>query len=374
MKEIKEIDEIELTLQCGKISRVLPQYWNATYEWKNHNVKPNGLLGFAKYLQKIKVGLNDIKKFYEDDFNKDNSNSIDDYIALFNNILAQIDEILLDRTNAEKVKKTYRIAGKVDSSDLHYAYYKNLIKMNAFVYDDKNEMYGFTNTAYQKLVPLAKKIFMIEKMCSFTTRKFWQNEITDIKNFNLKKQYKIIARVMMPENWRPVSNKKFVEQFYQKKIYSSASIIDEKHLDNVFSTCSGKYAILILKFDNNKFVCADSDDAFSEEFINGANPYSDRTEYTDVNLVDEENINEDKHKLFSIGVELFTPKGILNKLKYAYQYSEVNLKNAEIVGVISPNKQSNNYAKEQAEKHNVPLYCMDKTPDWFEIFEEEKTE
>ena len=359
MEKNEQNKKVEIKLQCGKISRILPKYWNFTYEWKNLNVKPNGLLGFASYLQKMKVGLKDIKKFYEQDFNENNDYSIDTYIALFNNLLSQIDDILLNKSNIKQIKKAYRIRGKVDISNLHYDYYKKLINKNAFVYNDNKDMYGFSNAAYEKLAPLAKKIFMIEKMCSFTTRKFWQNEITDIKDFNIKKPYTIIARVILPENWRPIGNKKFIKEYYKKRIYTSASLIDKSHTENVFSSYSSKYALLILKFDNDKFICADNDDAFSEEFINGANPYADKTEYTFVNLVDEQEIDNNEHKLYSIGVEIFTPKGILNKLKYDYQYSEINMKNAEIVGVISPNKSSNEFAESQAKKINVPVYYTD---------------
>ena len=87
--------------------------------------------------------------------------------------------------------------------------------------------------------------------------------------------------------------------------------------------------------------------------MNGKNPFNDQNKYTTLNKVSSEISDKKTFDLFSSAIEITTPQGILNNLDV---YSEVNVKNAKVVGVISDSSKNYQFCKEQAKKLNVPLF------------------
>ena len=350
--------EIVFDIKGKKISRDLPKHWGYDISDIFCSTK-NAFMDFCRYVHKMQRALFEIKKFYKEEFNKDNSYTIDEYIGIFDNTIEKLNGLILNEEwlKTSKKNKTYLPLDKQNTFAISHReqYYK--LNRKAFVFEYGSEMVGFSDEAYGEILSLAKKIFMIEKMCSFTTRKFWQKEITDVKDLDLQnKPFKIIARVIMPKNWRANEDNKTVMNYYNNKIYTSSSLIDEKHKTNLFMFQNWKHsraAILILEYDDKKFLCADTNDSFSEENINGLNPLDSHAFYSTVSRIDQENVNENNHEFFSQAVEIATPKGIISKL---WGVSEINMKNAKVVGVIAPNKISIEFAKEEAEKRNVPLF------------------
>lgn len=340
----------------SNIKRKLPKRWEVDVT-KNQSTT-NGLIDLSTYVMHMHRALLDIKQYYEEDFNNDNTYSIDDYISLFNLSVKKINKLLLNRYNAiSSTNKDYEFDVENSFCTFMKFQYRKLNK-KAFVFDKNSlDMYGFTDETYEKLLPLVNKIFMIEKMCSFTTRKFWEKEITKIENFEPEKPYKIIVRVITPMNWRSYDNSIVAHNYFKNKIYTSASLIDEqtnKNLINYAEWSFTKAAILILAYDNNSFVCAKETDTYSEEYINKEMPPIGNADfYSSVNLVDEEIKNDNLHEFFSKGLEIATPKAILENV---WNFTEVDMKNPKVVGVISPNKKSTKYAKQFADEYNVPLY------------------
>ena len=358
--------ETNLRTENVKIHRQFPQRWEKDIVEMFSTT--NGLVDFSRYTINMDRALKSIKKFYENEFNQDpliksSENTIDDYLQIFNNITGKIAKIILDKeyTNGYdfddysfNTEFNFCVLSKNDYDKLN----KNLFYIKTNLKFKKNrhnvDLLGFNDATYKKLLPLAKEMFMLEKYCSFVTRKFWQKEITSIIELDLKKPFKIITRVLFPENWREGKNKKELEKFYNNKIYESASLIDEQHKINlIFASETIVAALLILEYDEDKFLCANLSDAYSEEYINNKNPFVKKSFYSSVSKINSYKDKDNIHEFFADATEIATPKGIL---AYNYTYNEVDMKNAKVVGVIAPNEKSVEFAKKEATKRGVPLF------------------
>ena len=359
MSIIKNINKDEFVYNIGhkKISRFLPQEWGL--ERKTPFTTTNGFKVLCRYTYKMNNALQNIKKFYKKEFNSDNSYTIDEYIGIFQNLVNKINDIV--------TKKSCLLDDKEYNEDLPFEKQRNFVtyererkilktaNKQAFVWDS-GEMIGFSKDAYLKLLPLVKKMFMIEKMCSFTTRKFWKSEMTKPRKIDMNKPFKLVVRVVFPQNWRNIDQSHNIADYYRNKKYVSASIIDEKHIKNLFMYNLWKHseaALLLLDCNEQNFVCADATDSYSEEAIDGIIPFNDDFFASQVNRVDYIRRNKKDYDFFSNAVEISTPKGVLSEIKGV---SEVNLKNPKIIGVIAPNKISTEYAKKLAQKNKVPFY------------------
>ena len=111
-------------------------------------------------------------------------------------------------------------------------------------------------------------------------------------------------------------------------------------------------AILLLEYDDKSFVCADAEDDFSEEEIDGFSTSETQTEYTNVFAVSNDNVNGKQHKIFANAVETATPMSIFRMLDHSL-YSEVNMKDPKVFGVVAPNEESIEFAKKIAEQYKV---------------------
>ena len=346
-------------MSSSKIIRLLPKNWNNSR--KAVSERTYGDIEFALYCEKLYASLLGIQKFYQEDFDSKNVCKISEYIDCFNDRYEQFLNLSINNSQEiEELYKKYTEKGFDIKTIGRFKVFDQIKHRNSLIYkiNSSGEIKGFTEEGYKIVKSIAKDLFLIEKLCSFTTRQYWFDELTDIKDLDINGEFKILVKCIFPKNWRSDSASKELKEYYNNRIYSSASLIDEKHKDNLFTaTGANVTALLVLNCDNESFVCASKTDNYSEESIDNVNCLEYKQEYTNIMLQDKSRHNGKMHKLYAEAVECETPKNILNNLK---KYSEVNLKNPKTVAVIAPNKISLNFAKKQAEKYNVPLLTFTK--------------
>lgn len=339
-----------------KVTRVLPKSWRN----RIFGEKVFGDVEFATYCKKLYTSLLGIKKYYKSDFNKDNTHPIDEYIDLFNDLY---DKFLNLSISNNQINKYFEECKKKEIDvDLNgrFDIFENLLQRNKDIYktNAKNETTGFTENGYNQVKKIAKQMFVMEKLCAFTTRKFWKNELTNIDKLNLKSKFKILVKCVMRDEWRQDHKSKDEQEFLNDRIYCSASLIDENSKEKLFALTSiDTFAIMIMDCDEKDIICASNKDSYSEEHIDNQNLIKDKKEFTKILLQDNIAINGKNHKLFAEAVECETPKNILKNIK---RYSEVNLRSAKPIGIICPNLQSEKFCQKQAKKLNLPLYSFEK--------------
>ena len=342
----------------SKIIKLLPKTWNNRNKAFSEMVY--GDKEFVIYCNKLYESLTGIKKFYENDFNKDNVCTIDEYLGFFNNLYNKFLNISIDdKSIIDDYFKSCKNL-KIDiNSRARFNIFDKIKYRNNKIYklNNKHEVTGFTEYGYDEISKIAKQLFMIEKLCSFTTKKFWKNELTDIKDLDLNSKFEILVKCVFSVHWRSDNNSTELKNYYKERIYSSASLIDENHKENLFALPKTDiFAILILDGKEEDIVCASKTDSYSEEYIDNKNLLEYKQEYTNVLLQDQTHVGGKGHKLYAEAVECETPKNLLQNLK---RYTEVNLKNAKTVGVICPNSKSITFSKNQAGKYKVPLFVFE---------------
>lgn len=342
----------------NKIVKCLPKSWHNANKALSERVYPDS--EFAIFCGKLYKSLIGIKKFYENDFNRDNICTIDEYIDYFNNQYSKFLNLSIDNKN-EIEKYFNECYNKKINIEMRgrFEIFDKIRYRNPYIYsyNTRKDTNGFTDNGYKTINSIAKDMFLIEKLCSFTTRKFWKNELTRIEDLNVNSDFKILVKCVFPKPWRSDYGSKELKNYYDDRIYSSTSLIDEKHKENLFAVPSGeKFAILVMDCDVNSIVCASEKDSYSEEQINNKNLLQYKQEYSQVLLQHKTNVNSKNHKLFAEAVECETPKNILSNV---VNYNEVNLKNPKPVGVICPNIQSIEFAKKQADKYCIPFFMFE---------------
>ena len=353
----------EVKYDNAKITRKLPKSWKL--HSKNTSEQVYGNLELAHYCKKLYNSFVGIKKYDEKKFNANNSWTIDEYIDIFNLLYKQIFDALINKKMAENFfnfqsNSFYKNNDKNQRFNIfeHIKTYKK----SAFVFEkdgDDDKVVGFSEKTFKIIKPLVKKLFMLEKMCAFTTRKFWKEELTPYKDLDLSKKYKILVKVVFSQNWRTQKLTKSLKNYYDNRIYSSTSLVDQNSTDKVFKFFAGNdiYSLLLMDFDENTYICSSEGDSYSEEEINNKNPLLSKAKYTNIFLQDIDNTDGKIHKLYADAVETLTPNIVLHNI---ISFSEVNIKNAKPVAVISPNKKSLSYSKNKAKELNLPLFEIDK--------------
>ena len=89
-----------------KIIKNIPKNWHNSFKPMSDKVFCD--IEFAIYCKTLYASLIGIKKFYENDFNKDNSNTIDEYIGFFNELYEKFLKLSIDENliNEYFLKKT----------------------------------------------------------------------------------------------------------------------------------------------------------------------------------------------------------------------------------------------------------------------------
>lgn len=346
--------EFVFDVKGKKISRFLPKSWGNVQEMFSRNWVdvPNEL---GNYCEMLFTSLSDIKKFDEKEFNKDNTYTIDEYIGIFDSVYKQIVDLLLvkekyiqEQNIARLQKVNFYEIGRFD------ALTKENFKKDAFLYTIDRYPKAFRDETYSKVLPLVKKLFMIEKMCSFTTRKLWENQITKIEDLDTTKKFKILVKAIFPQEWRCEKLTRDLLTYYKSRIYESTSLIDEKHTHNIFQYYDHRIlAALIVDFELKNMICGDRADTYSEEYVDNSNPLKEKSIYSDIFLQEDIDMNGKNHKLYAEAVQTITPNSVLNQIGY---YSEINIRNAKPVAVFVPNKDSITFCKNVAKKNKLPLF------------------
>ena len=344
------MEEVLYDMKNLKIHRNLPNTWSGE-KLGFAGKAVDGALELSRYAEKLYYSLLCIRHYYKDFFNDNNTTSIDDYIRVFDDVYNEIYDTLVDSKSSIAYITNLTFKGALWLTKGRFAVLQNSesYNKNCFLYKHGKSI-GFSDEAYQKVKPLAKKLFMLEKLCSFTTRKIWKEEMTKPENFDAKKDFNVLARVILPKTWRFHEH----DQNYEKdRIYFSTSLINKSTRNKLFmQRFIDEMAILLIEYEDDKFVCGDADDNFSEEEINGYTPNKNRTEYTDVFAIDEIDVDGKNHKMFANAVETATPMSIFRSLNQSL-YSEINMKNPKVFGVVAPNEESINFAKKKAEELGV---------------------
>ena len=344
----------DIRLKCNKSLKSLPKIW--TTEDKDIPEKEMFVMeDFSVYAKKLYESLIGIKKYYENDFNSNNIYTINNYIDLFNDYFNSLLSVLSPiAIHATEVTAFQALNGTSLDHDERFKLLENIVKDSKhFVFDQNGKVIGFTDSTYSKISTFAKHIFMIEKLCSFTTRKFWKNELTNFENLDLNKDYKILVKCIMPDGWRKEGKSGALNKYMQSKSYHSTSLIDQNSFYKTFFSFTGHYALLLIDYEDKDFICASPTDDYSEEVIGGKNLLKDKKIFSNVLLQDESTKDNETHKFFAEAVECETPKNILNNI---HLYSEINLKQIKPKAVIAPNKYSENFAKQVAKEYgDIPV-------------------
>lgn len=344
----------DIKLKNNKISKKFPKVWT-TADKDNPDNEMFVLEDFSVYAKKLYKSLIGIKKYYEKDFNASNICTINSYIDLFNDNLNSILSVICSGSeHATKVTAFQALNGISLDHDERFDLLENVVKDSKhFVFDKNEKVVGFTDSTYSKISSFAKQIFIIEKLCSFTTRKFWQEEITKFEDLDLNKNYKILVKCVMPDGWRRERKSKKLNQYMESRSYHSTSLIDQNNFYRTFFSFTGHYALLLMDYEDKDFICASPSDDYSEEVINGTNLISDKKVFSNILLQDELNEDQKNHKFFAEAVECETPKNILNNIRL---YSEINLRNIKPRAVISPNLESLDFAENVAKQYgDIPV-------------------
>lgn len=334
--------------QSNKVLRKLPKMWATDIQ---NGARNNSAINIAKYAFRFMTSVNWISASETEStaFNLLSSTPIQDYRDLIKGYFWQYLKLIFDADEYKNLQLTY----KPNWTSVFMRCTYNLNR-SAFIFDDDNTAIGLSDKFYPSIKNIANKFILLEKIISKTTKQMWTQEITDVQNYDFsgKKPYKIIVKAVFPKSWRLRSIEEQIQNFGKERCYQSASLISNKNAHSIYLYTARAYcALLVYKFDVNKLEVADACDIFSEEYIEKQNPYYEKIKFDDVNIHEREIVDGKLHELYSFGVETTTPNYLISCCEDD-SYNEVVLKNPEIIGVLSPDCASQEYAQGVAKSLN----------------------
>lgn len=353
-------------------------YRNFKRDWFNPETDDkmyDAMMDFCTLAQNIYTGLKNINDYDHDFFNSHSSVKIEEYIQLFNKIYNGIldkyfvkREVLcsLDRFRYNPKYLPENCLGDFVSN--YVAVYPKPDKFNfAGYYNHVRDVYikicsGVKPSYYKDLKRRINKIFMLEHevKCIVMKKEFWEDRMTNlICETKLPQDFMICGKKVFKYGWRSKSclEDENFDDYISNRVYTSASLIDsntsEHLIFNEYNENRGPVSFIILKPDAKRIVCACKDDGYSDEFINGENPFIEATVHTSVEKCDEIKKGDKLHELFASSTTFATPYSMLTS---NFLYNELVFKNPEVVAVASPkcNQESIDYSMELAEKYGVP--------------------
>ncbi len=341
--------ELKLDIKEHKLTKTLPQVWLTP----DRDIPENEMFvleDFSVYAKKLYASLLGIKKFYQDKFNKNNTYTIDEYLQLFDSAYNKILNVFVPTTQATKIISSDKTLKQKDyNAETRFLLLEKVLQNNNnFKFDENNNLIGFSDETYLKIKNKVKQLFLIEKLCSFTTREFWKEEITSFEDLDLNKPYKILVKCVLKDGWRKEGKSKKLDNFMKSKIFNSTSLIDNKHFYNTFFAFTSQYALLLIDYSDKDYVCASAKDSYSEEVIDNKNLLEFKRVFSDILLQNEINENQQNHKFYAEAVECETPQNILDNIEL---YTEVNMKHIKPKAVIVPNYDSIDFAKQVAKEY-----------------------
>lgn len=365
------------------ISRRMPKNWQNKVSFvKTLNLDP--VNDIKEYMLSLYGDLKNIEKYYKDEV-KDELN-IDDELLHFNDLCDKIISSFIGESYFNSQKKEYPdsmsavLAFHSDKKAIKeqwqsYERFKLLDKQTIIAnnksmlkYDKEGYACGFSDKAYNEIEPLLKQLFMLEKLCSFTTKKLWNNAITKLVFLDFKKDFKLLVKVEVEGKWRKFGDSDETKQYFDKKLYKSISIVDKDHIKHIFKSDQendGTIACVVMKPESDKIICGYPCDAYTEETINNKEPgqVMQKSAYTDINLISKKKNVDDTHRLFSQATMTCTPDGLLDRLNTS-KYNEIIMENPTPLGVFAPNKNCVRFAEIYAYNNCLPyLGCIETKKD-----------
>lgn len=328
-----------------KIVRKFTKYWGDMYP--DFCEYGNSLDVLIRYAQMLKDIVFEIDKNEDQTFDMLSSTPISDYKLLIDIYYNKLLNLTFKRDYLNQIGDEFNAIKREK-----YTNTSQSLKVENFVYDEFGVAVGIKDDYFKNFNSIAKKLYMFEKVISHTTKQIWENEITLTANLDLNKPFKLIVKTVFPQTWRFSGRKEDIDSFGKQKYFQSASLIsDEKphalYLYHYKRIC----ALLVYKYEKDKFIVADHHDIRSSEFINRNNPYEEFIIYDPIEKIYAEKVDGRVHDLFAQATEIATPNYVLSKSTF---YNEVVLKNPKVEGVLAPNECSVDYAKSLAKQLKQP--------------------
>lgn len=334
----------------------------------------NQIYNFCYLCREMYANLKSIKKYDEKLFNSISDTTIDDYMQVFDNLYRNFYNDIFkisyeeQEQSIDKENNYYEVQFDFWKTDKRFEFYSAEVNDEKFLYkyiDNDNcinddafkAIIGIKDEYYDSIKSKVNQILILERELKFITMKpeFWKGLENDSKKINLENDYIICGKILFDDGWRKDRNEKEILDFADNKIYQSASIINQYQTNRLFNppinnSYISKKAFLIYEFDLDKVVCLSFSDAYSDELINGDTKFKEITMHTDIQKIDEETCEGNKHELFAYGPVFGTLNTMLNSHS---SYNEVVLKNPKPIAVMALNNYSEDYARELSEKYNI---------------------
>lgn len=360
--------------------RKFPKHWdNSLYS----NLKVKDQIGdFCHLCKEIYLNLTLIKMYDKEKFNKLSPHIIDTYIELFDNLYREFfnEVFLIDYNqmynnlyantqycgNDMGIWKTsHRFDMEINqlneqkfhTVDINLNYPTSDKSLSAQSQDNNLKLHfivGIKDEYYDAIKSKVNSIILFEQELKSITMKpeFWKGIAQTKNDIYLDEKFTICGKIIYENGWRLFSNKSLVKSFGKKKIYQSASIINENQPNKLFTpvTSNPIKAFLIYEFDLNKVCCISTTDAYSDEFIDGKTNFKELSLHTDIQKITEDNVNGFKHELFAYSPVFSTLQCMLRSLSF---YNEVVLKQPKPIAVVALNSKSIDFAKQVAKENNV---------------------
>lgn len=313
------------------------------------------LTEFANYCSNLYGDLLVIKKCYSERFDSLSNININKYIDTFNYFYKQYLRTLCNKDYIKNLKNNNDIAvwRKLIRFDAKNFYIENL---NSDIFD-KVGYYRLkiNNKTYEKIKSISTNIFNIEKLCANVTKSFWKDCQTDINNFNIEEPYAFFVKVMTEKPWRTLPYTFKNNIYFNNTIAVSTSYVTNQKSEFFKSSINEKIAGFIYKINNeNAIICANYEDAYMQEKINGKNPLNYDIHCTPINRIADLRNKLNKHSIFANATEIATPLGLLNS---SSKHNEVvlNKKDAEMVAVFYVGQNSYSFAEKLNKNYNLPI-------------------
>lgn len=318
-----------------KIVRKFSKYWGDIYP--DFCEYGNSLDVLIRYAQMMKDIVSEIEQNESKNFDILSPTPISDYKLLVDRYYGRLLDLTFKREYLNKIGPEVSALKREN-----YINTSQSLKVENFVYDEFGVAVGIKDGCFKSFNTIAKKFYVLEKVIAHTTKQIWQNEITPTFKFDQSRPFKLIVKTVFPQTWRFSGKKEDIDSFGKQKCFQSASLISNEKPHALYLYIPKKIcALLVYRYEKDKFIVADHHDIRSSEFINRNNPYEEFIIYDPIEKIYAEKVDGKMHDLFAKATEIATPNYVLSKSIF---YNEVVLKNPKIEGILAPNESSVNYA------------------------------
>ena len=351
---------------------------NDWFEPKSGPMMYDAMADFCTLSENIYTGLKNIEKYDKQFFNEHSDVKIEEYIQLFNKFYDDILNRYFIKRNVpfESDLTKFKYNPKYLPENCADEFVKNYVSVfpnpKKFSYaeyfytpwnKDIKVCAGVKPVYFNDLKRRINKIFLLEHevKCLVMKNEFWEDRMTNLKNKpELPQDFIICGKKVFKYGWRSKKclNDENFDDYISNRVYTSASLIDSNNSEHLIFNNFNRGAVsflilyLLIKPDAQKIVCACKDDGFSDEYIDGKNPFTEATAHTSVEKCDESQTGDSLHELFASSTTFATPYSMLTD---DFAYNELVFKNPEVVAVASPenNSESIKYSMELAKKYGV---------------------